>query len=538
MRGDVDIIKEKLDITEIISGYVKLEKAGQSFKARCPFHNEKTPSFFVSPTRQNFYCFGCGVKGDIFTFVEDIEGLDFRGALKLLADKAGVEIEHKGGESKEEKKKILNVTEEATKFFEKELIQNKEAYRYITSRGIDDESIKKWRIGYARPEWRSLFDYLQKLGYDKEIILKAGLTKVSDTSANKDPYDVFRGRIIFPLTDLNGRVIAFSGRALSKESEPKYLNSPDTPLFTKSEVLYGLDKAKDQIRRKNYAVLVEGQIDLVLSHQIEIDNTVAASGTAFTQQHLEKLKRFSSRIILAFDGDLAGLKASRKASELAIFLGLEVKVADLPKDSDPAQIVEKSPEEWKNILRQSLPAVEFFFNKIEEVEKDPRKLGRQVEQNILPMIKLMGSAIEQSHYVSMLSKRTGIKEEILWEDLRKVKTSNIIDVNISHQTTTGEDYKRVIQSYREQIEDRLGEIKLWKAELSEFNSPTDMFKKEEEELKDNLSALKLRDELGKLSLDLLRAEDSKDNQGIENLTVQIQKVHSQMAVLEEKRKIL
>ena len=254
MGSEVETIKERLDITEIISGYLKLEKAGTSLKACCPFHNEKTPSFFVSPTRQNFYCFGCGAKGDIFSFVEEMEGLDFRGTLSFLADKAGVEIEYKGGQSKEEKNKILEVLEATTKFFEDELVKSNEARKYLKSRNVSEKTIKNWRIGYAPAppdlRWCSLFNHLQSLGYDKEIMLKAGLVKTSDKGSSKEPYDVFRDRAIFPLSDPNGQIIAFSGRALSQEAIPKYLNSPDTILFRKNEVLYGLDKAKEQIRKK------------------------------------------------------------------------------------------------------------------------------------------------------------------------------------------------------------------------------------------------------------------------------------------------
>ncbi|MDO8471035.1 MAG: DNA primase [bacterium] len=540
MRGDVDTIKERLDIAEIISGYVKLEKAGTSFKARCPFHNEKTPSFFVSPARQSFYCFGCGAKGDIFTFVEEVEGLDFRGALKLLAEKAGVEIEYRGGESKTEKDKILNVLEEATKFFEKELAENGAARHYIAGRGISKETIKDWRIGYAPAEWRSLYDHLKNLGHSKEIIFKAGLVKTSDGNANKEPYDVFRDRVIFPLADSNGSIIAFSGRALAQETEPKYLNSPDTILFTKSEVLYGLDRAKDQIRKQDYAVLVEGQIDLVLSHQSGVKNSVASSGTAITGAHLERLKRFSSRIIMAFDGDLAGERAAEKASGLGIALGLEVKVANLPEGLDPAEVVRQNPQEWKNLLRKSLPTVEFFFNKIEEREKDARKLGKQIEKRILPMIKLIGSAIEQSHFISMLAKRTGIKEEIFWEDLKKAKKPELSqrsDLENSKRSDLNTE-KAPTLSHREQIEERLAEIKLWQKELPDSVPEVLVLKKEEAELMDNLSGILLRDNLSRLLSKLSLAEVSKDKKSIVSLTLMIQKVHSQMRALEEKKKIL
>ena len=541
MRGDVDTIKERLDIAELISGYIKLEKAGASLKARCPFHNEKTPSFFVSPVRQSFYCFGCGAKGDIFTFVEEVEGLDFRGALKFLAEKAGVEILYRGGESRTEKDKILNVLEEATKFFEKELVDMDLARRYIASRGIGEETTKNWRIGYAPAEWRSLYGYLQNLGYERDIIMKAGLIKKTvDEARSTEPYDVFRDRVIFPLADSNGSIIAFSGRALAKETEPKYLNSPDTILFTKSEVLYGLDKAKDQIRKKNYAVLVEGQMDLVLSHQSGVRNSVASSGTAFTRMHLERLKRLSSRIIIAFDGDPAGEKAAEKASILGISLGLEVKVANLPEGLDPAEVIRKNPEEWKDILRKSLPAVEFFFNKIEEKEKDPRKLGKQIEKRILPMIKLIESSIEQAHFVSLVAKRTGIKEEILWEDLKKAKKPELSqrsDLGNSKRSDLNTE-KAPTPSHREQIEERLAEIRLWQKELSGSAPEVTALRKEESELADNLSGILLRDNLSQLISELSRAEVSRDSKSIANLTLEIQKIHGRMRILEEKKKIL
>jgi DNA primase len=315
---------------------------------------------------------------------------------------------------------------------------------------------------------------------------------------------------------------------LSKETEPKYLNSPDTILFIKSEVLYGLDKAKEQIRKKDYAVLVEGQMDLVLSHQAGVTNTVAASGTAFTGSHLERLRHLSSRIILAFDGDSAGEKAAQRASELGINLGFEVKVADLPEGRDPAEIVQKDPEEWKNILRQSLPAVEFFFNKIEEREKDSRKLGKEIEKRILPMVKLIKSAIEQSHFISMLSKRTGIREELLWEDLKKVERKQ----GPSRIEKPHLDKKVPTLSQREQIEERLAEIKLWRKELPAS------FKKEETELMDNLSGIILRDDLSRLSVELSSAEASKNSDLVMKLTRKIQKLHDQMRVLEEKKKVL
>ncbi len=502
MRGDAGTVKDRVDIVELVSGYLKLEKAGNSLKGRCPFHNEKTPSFFVSPARQSFYCFGCGAKGDAFTFIEQIEGLDFRGALKLLAEKAGVELEYKKSEDKSEREKILSALEEAVKFFESRLAENSAAREYVKGRGISEATAKAWRIGYAPAEWRALYSHLRNLGLEKDLILKAGLAKEGDKEAGREPYDVFRDRVIFPLSDRNGRVIAFSGRALSKETEPKYLNSPDTPVFVKSEVLYGLDKAKDQIRKRNFAVLVEGQLDLVHSHQAGVGNTVASSGTAFTASHLQNLKGLSSRIILAFDGDAAGEKAAERASILGLSLGFEVKVASLPPGKDPADVAVESAEAWKNVLRNAAPAPEFFFGKIEERERDSRKLGKEIEKKILPIIKLVQSSIEQSHFVSMLSKRTGIKEDVFWEDLKKAKAP---DLSFSESSPASEEEKESEEvPLRRSRKEELEEVE---AILKENPNEPELVK-HRDELKMRVGLDELDEKIEALRLVLARGDES------------------------------
>ncbi|MEX0932425.1 MAG: DNA primase, partial [Parcubacteria group bacterium] len=430
MGGDVESIKERLDIVDIATPYLKLEKAGAHLKGRCPFHNEKTPSFFISPIRQSFYCFGCGAKGDVFTFIQEVEGLDFREALKFLAEKAGIELKgqtREDAEHRSERDRLYAVLDEAASFYHSELKKFPQALEYLKSREIAEESVDKWRIGYAQDEWRFLYSHLLSLGFPKEIILRAGLAKHAPGKEGKEPYDVFRGRVVFPLSDPSGRIVAFSGRALGGDVEPKYLNSPDTALFTKSELLYGLDKAKEDIRKKDYAVMVEGQIDLVLSHQAGVVNTVASSGTAFTTAHLDRLKKLSSRIILAFDGDSAGEKAALKSAVLGMSLGMEVKIASMPLGKDPADTIASGPNEWKDILRKALPAVEYFINLIVEREKDSRKRGLAVKKDILPLVLLLESSIERSHFVSLVSKKMGIREEVVWDDLRLAKrpeTSN------------------------------------------------------------------------------------------------------------------
>jgi DNA primase len=533
MRSTVDSIKERLDIVEVVSSYLKLEKAGQNFKGRCPFHTEKTPSFFVSPTRQNYYCFGCGAKGDIFTIVQEMESVDFKGALKTLADRAGVEIEYKSSGNKSEKDKLLQALEDATNFFQAELKKNPEAQKYLESRGVSSESIKSWRLGFAPNEWRLLFSHLSAVGYSKEVLMKAGLVKQAvGEEKEKTPYDVFRGRIMFPLRDINSRVIAFSGRALDKETEPKYLNTPETSLFTKSEVLYGLDKAKEDVRKKNYTVLVEGQLDLVMSHQAGVHNTVASSGTAFTQTHLEKLKRLSPRLILAFDGDAAGEKASERSSILGLSLGMEVKITELPEGKDPADLVKNSVEDWKEVLRKATHSIEFVLNKIIKHEKDARKLGKLINAKVLPLLVLLESSIERSHFVSLISRKSGIREADVWDDLKKTKAPDILQIKADKEPEEIlEEKSEKVNTRREMREARLEEILAWKKDLKDEPEKLEKLKTEEAELIGRISVDKLEEERAGLQAWLARGPSDAEelSQKIADLSKRID---------EEKRKIV
>ena len=441
MNSPVQQIKERLSIEEIVSSYIKLEKAGANFKAKCPFHNEKTPSFFVSPNRASYYCFGCGAKGDIFSFIEEFEGLDFKGALKILAERAGIPLAQYSKEKEGEKEKLYRAMEEATKFFEKNLIENKKILEYLKSRGLEEKTIKDFRIGFALPEWRSLFNYLKSESFsDKEIEL-AGLIKETE----KGFYDRFRGRIIFPISDSSGRIIAFSGRIFSAEGgsasggeissyeQAKYLNSPDTPIFSKSAVLYGLDKAKESIRKNNFSILVEGQMDLILSHQAGFRNTVATSGTALSDATVSKenvvsnlglLRRLSGNIILAFDADRAGFNASSRAGKIALSFGMDVKVVSMSEGIDPADLISQNgTDAWRMAIRNSKHIIEFLLDKILNSHKeDMRKVGREIREKILPYVDSIESAIEKSHFIKIISNKSGIAENALLEDLKKVQS--------------------------------------------------------------------------------------------------------------------
>lgn len=488
MSTAVEKIKEKLHIEEVVSSYMKLDRAGKSLKGRCPFHNEKTPSFFVSPDRGTYYCFGCGAKGDIFSFVEQFEGLDFMGSLKLLAERAGIDLEEerrKGGfgpagaaasaAAKSEKERLYAIMEDATKFYESALLGGidvagspgflpknpiiegnttytmaaNEAREYVKKRGITEETARRFRLGFAPAEWRLIYQHLRDKGYSEQDMEKAGLVKRPDgggddagaagSNKNRTPYDRFRDRIMFPIMDSSGRVIAFSGRIIHDDGNTaKYLNSPDTPLYNKSTVLYGIDKAKQDIRTRNYTILVEGQMDLVLSHQAGIRNTVAVSGTALADTLMSKdnvvnnlgvVRRLSPNLILAFDSDGAGRKAAMRSAEIALTLGMDVKVASMPEGKDPADMVLHDPESWKNVLRTATPVVEFQLSTVmadvAAKKLDPRKVPIALRERVLPFVTVLGGAMEKSSAVKLIHERTGIAEDAIRADLAVIERAFI-----------------------------------------------------------------------------------------------------------------
>ena len=459
MSTNVEQIKERLDIVDVISSYLKVEKAGINFKAKCPFHNEKTPSFFISPTRQSFYCFGCGEKGDIFSFVEKFEGLDFKGALESLAKRAGVELKNftKEEGKADEKEKLFEIMEETTKIYESQLAENKPALEYLKKRGLVAASISKWRLGFAKDEWRSLHDVLIEKGFSKEDLLLAGLIKKTDSpsSGQVKYYDTFRNRIVFPISDSAGRVIAFSGRAMKDPSTdsgqenktPKYLNSPETKLFYKSEVLYGFNIAKNYIRKLDYAVLVEGQVDLVMSHQAGVYNTVASSGTALTELHLKKLQKLSNRVIIAYDSDASGEKAAKRAAEMAMILGMETKITSLQKGEDPASVIQKEPKVWKKALKESEHFLDFILNKATK-ENEGRNLAKEIIKNVLPLVSLVRSDIEKSQFVKKIALKIKVGEEDVWNDLKKVgKPEKLVNESQSNYKDDKEAFMLEVEKY-------------------------------------------------------------------------------------------
>ncbi len=437
MSSQTTLIKDRLSIVDVISSYIKLEQAGKNYKAKCPFHNEKTPSFFISPDRGSYYCFGCSAKGDIFSFVQNFEGIDFLGALKILAEKAGVKLEYsRDTQSKDERERYYQIMEEATVYFEKVFEHEKEPKTYLNDRGLKDETIKYFRIGYAPSSWRSVSEYLIKKGFKESDLEKVGLTK----KGNSGFYDRFRARIIFPISDSSGRVIAFSGRIFYLSTDPKpeieeakYLNSPDSPLFNKSNTLFGIDKAKNAIRTRGYSIIVEGQMDLIMSHQSDFPNTVAVSGTALSDNtagtelkinNLGLIRRISPNVIFAYDGDDAGIRAAGRSAMIAFSLEMQVKIAILPKGKDPADLILEDKEQWKQIIKNSVNIISFHLEKICDHTKDTRVRGRKVREVIFPYLLMIKSSIERSSYIKEIYSKTGIAEKAIIEDFEKYELEN------------------------------------------------------------------------------------------------------------------
>ena len=425
ISSPVDEIKNRLDIIEVIGSYIKLHKAGANYRALCPFHSEKTPSFFVSPARQIWHCFGCLRGGDIFGFVKEIEGVEFGDALRILAQRAGVELKKQTPEYakwRSERERLYEICELTTKFFEKQLEESKvgkEAKKYLLSRGIAEESIRKWRLGYSPDVWQSLSDFLTSKNYKKEEIEKAGLSIKSEKGSF---YDRFRGRIVFPIFDLNSQVVGFSGRVFKSPDTAKYVNTPSTLLYDKSRILYGLDKAKVAVRKKDLCILVEGNTDVIMSHQAGSENAVATSGTALTPFQLKILKRYSNNLLIGFDMDIAGETATKRGIDLAQSQGFDIKIIRLPEGKDPAEIISNNPKAWEKALETAVSILDFYFETA-FANRDPKtpEGKKAISKILLPVIKRIPNEIEKSYWVQKLAEKLEVKEEDIEKELKKVK---------------------------------------------------------------------------------------------------------------------
>lgn len=434
MADEVEEIKSRIDIADFIGQYVPLKKAGRNFKAPCPFHQEKDPSFIVSPEKQIFKCFGCQKSGDVFGFLMEYEGIDFVDALKILAEKAGVQLKPRDPKLKKIKDTLYEINSFAAKFFTYVLTKQKvgqDVLEYLEKkRGLVKKTIKNFNLGYAPDNWDILSRFLEKRGYDQADILKSGLVI---PRGKQGFYDRFRNRIMFPISDIAQNTVGFSGRLFDQKEmatqgqavEPaKYINSPDTQIYNKSKILYALDQAKKAIREKNQVIIVEGQMDVLACHQAGFENVIASSGTAITQVQLEILKRISPHFSFAFDADKAGEEATKRAIGVAHQVGILPKIIITPQGLDPADTIKKDPQIFIKAVKNARPAIDFYFNNV--IKKYPKILSSQDKQDIsselLPIIKEIVEPVLIGDYINKLAKMIGIEEKYLYEALGKTRS--------------------------------------------------------------------------------------------------------------------
>jgi len=465
MNNNVEEVKARLNIVDIVSEYVRLTKAGANWKGLCPFHHEKSPSFMVNEDKQIFHCFGCAKGGDVFTFVQEMESLEFREVLKMLADKAGVQLEQYKSEDTGNKKRILAALELATKFYETQLwkgMGKDKIIQYLRDRGLTDESIQKFRLGYAPNGWDNIIKFLTGRGFTIQEIAQTGLLveKTADSNQNtanssKNFYDRFRDRIMFPISDNMGNVIGYSARVApgSDETQAKYVNTPETVVYHKSKVLYGLSHAKQEIKNKNYVLLVEGNMDVIASSQAGLGNVVAVSGTALTPDQISMLKRYTDNIAMLFDMDSAGQQAAEKSANLCFEKEMNVKVVALSDGKDAADVVQKDPSLLIKSVKESTSAMEYFFkNILEKYDSKSAEGKNNVAKDILEHVAHIENKIEKSSWIKKIAHELDVEENVINSVLKTVESSVVSSVKKQDQA---EDQPAAFQKRADVIRDCL-----------------------------------------------------------------------------------
>jgi len=420
--GVIDEVKQRTDIVEVISQYVSLTKSGRTLRGLCPFHTEKTPSFFVYPEQQTWHCFGaCGTGGDVYSFVMKKEGIDFGDALRLLADRAGVVISARTEREAEGKEKLYQANQAAAQYFHNLLLNSpagEKARKYVASRGILPKTITDFQLGFSLNSWDALKQYLMERGYAEGELLTAGL--IIETEAGKI-YDRFRNLLMFPIFDARGRTTGFGARVLD-DSLPKYLNSPQTPIFDKSGSLYGINLATADIRQQNRAVLVEGYMDVITAHQNGLHNVIASMGTSVTEKQVSAIKRLTRNITLALDADAAGEEAMLRCVGYENSLDSEVMVIVLPEGKDPDDVIKQDAKIWQRLVAEALPVIDYTLNMItSKLDLTTAKDKSQAANNLLPIISEIRDDIRRDHYLNKLAKLTGISYHSIEGALSRIK---------------------------------------------------------------------------------------------------------------------
>ena len=428
MGTDLEEIKSRLNIVDVLGEYIRLEKAGSNFRALCPFHNEKSPSFMVSEEKQFWHCFGCQKGGDIFAFVMEMEGLGFREALTLLADKAGVKLQGYDPQKAEQKNRTLEILELATKFYEVQLWKGDgktKILSYLRERGLNDETIKEFRLGYAPKGWRNVIQFLEKRGYKIEEILKAGLIVKKENST--DHYDRFRERIMFPIADYSGKIVGYSARVApgGDESQAKYVNTPETEVYHKSRILYGIDKAKSDIKAQDFVLLVEGNMDVIAASQAGIKNVVAVSGTALTGDQIGIIKRYTPKIKMFFDMDSAGYEATKKSMKLCYESDMQVEVVSIKNGKDAADMAKDDPEKLKAAVKNSKNAMEYLLDdSLQKFDKNKVEDKRKISELMMDMVSGIANSVEKSHWIKTIAQKLETTEAALTDAIKKATLKN------------------------------------------------------------------------------------------------------------------
>lgn len=417
-----DQVLSRVDMASVVGRYVGLKRRGRDMVGLCPFHNEKTPSFHLNLAMGLYYCFGCGKGGNVFTFVQEMEGVGFREALEMLAEEVGVEVPRYsprsgaaggrgGGDVRNAKLELLDIHKTAAEFYCRCMEGSPRAVDYFNSRGLSEGTRREFMLGYAPDEWSKLSDYLVSKKVPLQKVVESGLAVSREGGG---AYDRFRNRVIFPLYDTSGRVIAFAGRGLDADTQPKYLNSPESALYKKSGVLYGLHKARESIREFDYIIIVEGYMDYLTLYQAGIRNAAAASGTAFTEEHARLIKRFTSKAALVFDGDSAGLSAARRAALTLAPLGLQVSILALPGDEDPDSFVKgRGADAFRDLLKTARPASDFLIDgTVSESDGSSYGKGRAIDE-LAPYANALTDAIVRADFLEKLAKRLRLDTQLV-----------------------------------------------------------------------------------------------------------------------------
>lgn len=426
---NLEQIKSRVNIVDLVREYIEIKKAGANWKALCPFHSEKSPSFMISEDKQIWHCFGCNEGGDIFSFVMKMESVDFPEALRLLAKRAGVVLQRQDPAVNSQKTKLLDILEAGADFFSEELKKSGAALNYVKARGLSDETLRQFRIGFSPQSWDALIKKMQNRGVAQKDIVLAGLAIEKDGKF----FDRFRGRVMFPIFNHYGNVVGFTARVLPEFDDGKsgkYINTPETMVYKKSEVLYGLNFAKQDIKKANAAVVVEGNMDTIALHQAGFKNTIATSGTALTHEQLNILKRHAENLIMSFDADSAGREAALRGIDLALSHGFNIKVLEMPRNAageplakDPDELVKTSPDLWKNAINSPKHIIEFYINAniIKFNMGEPHENARFCEL-VLGQIKKIKNSVERALWVKKLANISGANEADLREALVRNKT--------------------------------------------------------------------------------------------------------------------